>query len=319
MKPYLLVVFIATSVLTIFFGCDLVNTSASDPDDHGSKKIEPYPITISTKPMSYIYETDRSGEPCWMHNGECTYHPVWMTRAGLNSISKWIRTENRETLGRAQVIAGALLAGADTTKEYGQEVLWYPYPFDYTSTVLGERYSINAPWYSGMAQGMVLSLYARLYAATGDTLYRNAAKMSANALHIERTVQPEQSVRPSVTHFEDGYYWIDEYVTKPRKNVYNGMIFALIGLMDARDALGLEVNEEINAALRTIRSQKDSIRNPGGYSFYAARHRGKRELYHGIHIQQFRTLARRTGSSHWGAFADSLIADDSVYAEYLDY
>lgn len=144
--------------------------------------------------------------------------------------------------------------------------------------------------------------------------------MSANALRIERTAQPGQLVHPSVTHFEDGYYWIDEYPSKPRSNVYNGMIFATIGLMDARDVLGLDVDKEINAALSTIRSQKDSIRNLGGYSFYAARYRRKRELYHGIHIQQFRTLARRTGQSHWSAFADSLIADDPVprYDDYIE-
>jgi hypothetical protein len=255
-----------------------------------------------------------------MHNGRCTYHPVWLTRAGLHHISKYIRTGERKSLGRAEVVAEAILAGADTTSEYGRNIIWYPYPYDYTSIVEGEPELLQAPWYSGMAQGLCLSLYARLYQATDDPVYREAARMSANALRIERTSEVGESVQPSVTHFENGYYWVDEYVTNPRKNVYNGMIFALIGMMDARDAIGIDMSDEIQEGLRTIRSQKDSIRSPGGYSYYAARYRRKRKLYHGIHIQQFHTLDRRTGADHWGAFADSLYEDDSVpeYGEYLD-
>ena len=104
----------------------------------------------------------------------------------------------------------------------GKEVaLWY-YPFPFPPR------AYRPQWVSGMAQGVIASLFARAFYLTGNDYYR---KMCVKT--IEGMLLPiEQG--GALHRDEHGCLWIEEYPEeKPLSHVLNGFIYAILGLYDA--------------------------------------------------------------------------------------
>jgi hypothetical protein len=110
---------------------------------------------------------------------------------------------------------------SSTLKVRGKEiVLWY-YDFIFPPR------ACKTHWVSGIAQGIIASLYARAYYLTKNELYRDLCIKSIDGM---------------LTFIEDGgalyrnkgYLWIEEYpIEKPLTHVLNGFVFSLLGLYDA--------------------------------------------------------------------------------------
>ena len=94
----------------------------------------------------------------------------------------------------------------------------YPYQFAYVGFPAG--------WYSGLAQGQVLSVLVRAFVLTNDENYLNLALKIADFMFIS---VDEGGVFQSTP---EGYEWIEEYPTTPPSYVWNGFVFAVMGLID---------------------------------------------------------------------------------------
>jgi hypothetical protein len=94
----------------------------------------------------------------------------------------------------------------------------YPYDFPYVGLAAG--------WYSGMAQGHALNLLIRAFILSDDDYYLNLAQKVVDFMFI--SVDEGGVFR----YTPEGYEWIEEYPTNPPSYVWNGFVFAVMGLID---------------------------------------------------------------------------------------
>lgn len=120
--------------------------------------------------------------------------------------------------------ANFLMGYAIKSELNNQEYWKYPYNFEYPSY----DKIIPAPWYSGMAQGLVIETLLVAYIITGEEKYLNAARYSANTLSVSIE---DGGVAVYINGGKNGI-WFEEYAHKEIEPpiVLNGHNFALIGL-----------------------------------------------------------------------------------------
>jgi hypothetical protein len=157
---------------------------------------------------------------------------------------------------------------------------------------------MTTPWYSGMAQGMTLSLFTRLHEVTGDSKWSTVADQIFHSLELNRS-----GTQPWVTFVDaNGYLWFEEYAKNPPARVLNGHVFATFGMWDyARATRSAAAAALFDAAATTVAHYLPQFRRPGAPSAYALRIPVQDPKYHGIHVQLLAMLARLTGAP---AFAD---------------
>lgn len=177
-----------------------------------------------------------------------------------------------------------------------EDARYFPYKFDYALHNNPDN-MMKSPWYSGLAQGMALSLFSRLKEFT----------------YSEQILCSFKSKR--ITHIDDdGFYWIDEYPFEPPTCVLNGFIYGLYGLYDHyrifkdKESLGY-----LKDGLATVKHYALQYRNPGNVSYYCLAHKvlcNKLDAkYHRTHIGQFRMLYTMTGDKFFRDMAESLLDD----------
>jgi hypothetical protein len=187
-------------------------------------------------------------------------HPVWTAEQGIRAV----QGGDIET---ARAAADAILAEAHSLNG----ALYFPYDFDWTMP-WGK---MEAPWYSGMAQGQVLSLLVRLHEQTGD--YRS---------EVEATFRSFQQPRTMLGALPD------EYPHDPPDLVLNGAVFGIYGMYDywrltGRDAELLAALDELGQTVHRFR---------GDPSWYDLDHQYRSNYYDGVQRAQLRTLADLTGA-----------------------
>jgi hypothetical protein len=261
----------------------------------------------ATWPPSRIH--DRYGVPMRIIGGYRRYHPVGLSMLGLKYLSRYRAAGNRLFLDRAQRVAAGLVRIGVSARGG----IWFPYRF--TWTMHGRADLVNRPpWYSGMAQGLALSFFVRLYEVTGDDAYRVLADRTwASVRNLGRKSDPW------VSRIDSGrYLWIEEY-PQELDRTFNGHVFALIGVYDYykltkdRSLYAPARNTGVLALLRggltTIKAYASTFRDPGTISGYCLAHDYPSPKYHRIHIWQLRHLERMTGDRWFGRMADLYQAD----------
>ena len=101
----------------------------------------------------------------------------------------------------------------------GQWVWQHKFDWEYFRT-------LRAPWYSGLAQGMGLSLLVRIGGETGGEKYFEAADRAFETLSVRLDAGGTLHVD------ERGDWWIEEYITDPPTHILNGFMWALWGVRD---------------------------------------------------------------------------------------
>jgi heparosan-N-sulfate-glucuronate 5-epimerase len=96
-----------------------------------------------------------------------------------------------------------------------------------------KKFQQPAGWPSAMAQGEGASLLSRLYIATGEERWADAARRAVAAMRLPSSAGGVQARLGDEA-------WPEEYPTSPPSFVLNGGIFALWGLYDVGVALGDE-------------------------------------------------------------------------------
>ncbi|HET8786277.1 MAG TPA: D-glucuronyl C5-epimerase family protein [Candidatus Limnocylindrales bacterium] len=252
---------------------------------------------------------DSYGVPMRIYDGVKRYHPVQLARLGLAYLRYYRLRHDPVYLDRAKRIAGGLQRIAVTARGG----LWFPYRFRWTMHGVA-RWVNRPPWYSGMAQGLALALFTRLWQYTADASYRSLADGTYNTM---RTLG--RGTTPWVSWIDGRrYVWIEEY-PQVLDQTLNGFIFAIIGLYDYsqitkdpslyRAARHQDVLALLRGGITTIRAYTPTFRNPGTVSDYCLAHHYRNPKYHPVHITLLRYLTTITGDPWFGRMADAFVAD----------
>ncbi|KAF0301960.1 D-glucuronyl C5-epimerase B [Amphibalanus amphitrite] len=160
------------------------------------------------------------------------------------------------------------------------------------------NHMVLAPdWSSAMAQGQAMSLLTRVYRATGDRRYLDAARRATAPFNKDSA---DGGVR---TMFQDKYVWYEEYPTVPASMVLNGFIYSLMGLYDLwrtdpePAGGGAEAGRLYTAGVSSLRALLP-LYDTGSGTLYDLRHvtchvapNLARWDYHVTHVNQLLVLA----------------------------
>jgi hypothetical protein len=227
-------------------------------------------------------------------DGKLYPHPVAAAQYGMHQV----------TVGHR---AKALAAGnnlLDQAVRGDGGALWLPYRFPFA--LYGDpAKTLTPPWYSAMAQGEALSLFTALAEKTGDARWKRAAD--------EVFASFQTNTYDIVQRDSNGYLWLEEYPHNGTgERVFNGHMFALLGLVDYYDATGRGA-KLIDAALTTTRRYAAAIRNRGQISSYSLGDPADQNAtYHHVHIVLLRSLFRLTGDRYFHRAADEFQSDARV-------
>ena len=266
----------------------------------------PYQTSNLEASLTYSEPLDADSVELFDYMGGTYYHTVSLCNKSYVYIGTYLSTRDERAIFRARKYVDKLLDRCIDDRG----ALWSPMDFDFA--VHGDSsLLLRAPWYSGMAQGELLSVCNRLFVITEDSVYLRAARKLFRSLTLTR-----DGDRNWVTWIDpDGYYWIEEYPHPSRPgHTLNGFIAALFGVYDyilvSNDPLACEVWE---ASLTTLKHYFNEFRQPGGRSLYCLGHRHMASVgYHRFHIEQLRTLFRMTNDSLFVEAADVLEKDFGV-------
>jgi hypothetical protein len=204
---------------------------------------------------------------------------------------------DKAVLQAARIVASRVVRGS----------AWF-YPYKFSFALHGGKDVLPAPWYSMMAQGLALSLFARLAETTKQARWWTAADRTFASFLL-----PFQAGKPWGVYVKDGLIRFEEYA-HPRKLwgdlTYNGHNFAVFGLYDY---WALTENRTCLALLRggmtTARDLIPSLRVRNFRSHYCLRHHYDSGHYHSIHIGQLQKLFAITHDQAFARHADLLYAD----------
>ncbi|MFI7428893.1 D-glucuronyl C5-epimerase family protein [Micromonospora sp. NPDC049836] len=247
---------------------------------------------------------DDQGVRMFRYNDEIYDHPVAQAQWGLSNVRTYLVNRDRSYLDRAVAQAQRNL---DRRVE-SRGAWWYPYEFDVPAC--GQLPVIQAPWYSAMSQGQLLSLFVRLYQVTGDQKWREAADLTFASLLL-----PPGPGLPWASWVDDaGYLWLEEYPVTPGvtgERVLNGHIFALYGVYDywrlTADSRAVAIFD--GAATTLSHYVPTALRMPEWVSRYAVGCPNAYIGYHALHIQQLLKVYEMSRSAVFASLAD-LLRDD---------
>ncbi len=174
---------------------------------------------------------DENGIPKTQYVEGFGYVPTMIFHWGLVQYSKWIETQESVYLDNATKIANWAVVNQSNNGGWA----WF-FEHSFHRGILG---SMDSNWYGGMTQGLGMSFLSRMYNATGNQSYMDAALKSTQLLSIN------VSDGGVLRHYQD-YSWYEEYPTPDAGSfVLNGYIYTLIGLYD----LIQEFNDSISIKL----------------------------------------------------------------------
>ena len=186
---------------------------------------------------------------------------------------------------------------------------WYPYPFPWTYY---ER-TLDAPWWSSMAQGEALSLYSRLAAVTGEARWTEAADRT-----WESFPQQYEADGPWGSLVIEDHLFLEAFAgNQPPLLVANAHVFAMFGLYDYwRLTRNAEAARYFDGAASTVLERMmPLVRVEGGVMYYCVQAEycqsplWQNAHYHPIFVSQLETLANITGDARFTEWHDLLSAD----------
>lgn len=257
-------------------------------------------VAVGPHPSFEVH--DAAGLPMDIVAGRKVYKPAALGQLAIRFMNGyWASGRNDDYLELPQKVAALF----HRIGKHSGGGLYIPYQFDFAMH-RNPADVIKAPWYSAMAQGLALSLYARLYAATGDPADLATAKeLFVSLRHIGRGTAPWVSWVDASRDL-----WLEEYAQAYPEHTINGFFFAAFGIYDYwRETADPAALQTFKAAITTMRHHVLDARNPGGPMDYCLKH-GKAQIkYHWIVVDQLRMVVRITHDAFF-ARAASLFASD---------
>ncbi|GAA1303040.1 D-glucuronyl C5-epimerase family protein [Brachybacterium tyrofermentans] len=286
----------------------------------------PYVITYEgTYPPKKDIDSD--GIVITEYAGSRVYHPVdacWYLFPQLHSYEA---DGDKARLESVLNTTQHLLDGAEEhelPREVGESKTdvstWFPYHFEHRPGGLEN----GPPWYSGMAQGMMLSHLVRLYEVTGEQEWLDHAHLVFNSFRHYRNGD-EANEGPWFVSFVDRddrrFTTFEEYPSRnpdQLSSVVNGNVYAMWGVYDY-----LRVTEDryagkiLGRAISSLIESFEDYRAPGNPSLYGLSPWShvvwfNPESYHNGVVSILRRTADFCGDEQLRAQADLLAEDSSA-------
>jgi hypothetical protein len=280
--------------------------SADTPQLSVAPSLRPY-ARVSAAPLG-AGTRDSTGVPMFRIGTRLFDHPVRQAQDGILALESYRISHDPRQLAQARLDAQRLF----NRRVVRAGAYFFPYPFDFALHGAAVNL-IHAPWYSGMAQGLALSLFSRLADVPGQAAWRSSAAATFTSLLMPPV--PTNTRLPFVSWVDSArHLWIDEYARLPLSKAdrtFNGHIFAVYGVWDyyfsTRDARAVQM---FKGALSTVRFHVGrGWRTSFWISHYCLTHGRQDSKYHGIHTRQLNLLYTLTASTSWAIWSD-LFRDD---------
>lgn len=244
---------------------------------------------------NYAGPFDARGIPLIDYRGRIgrQYNPIAVAHYGLARFNRWC--EGGDDGDRTAWLAVSRWLVANLQPNVHGVPVWFHH-FDWPY-----RQLLEAPWYSGLAQGNGVSMLVRAATETGDDGFADAAHRAFQSLEL-----PVSRGGVLVTDAR-GDVWIEEYLVDPPSHILNGFIWALWGVYDyARWSRRPGAAELWDACVRTLEARLADF-DTGWWSLYEAPTTGRPMpaslYYHRLHAVQLRVLHELTGSAAFAARA----------------
>lgn len=193
---------------------------------------------------------------------------------------------------------------------------WFVYRFTHERG----KVIMQAPWVSGMAQGMLLSLIARMYDHHPSDKLKEYATQTFQSFLKPRT--PDEywvtDVVPCPSDSSIECTFLEEYPQNTiGTQVVNGHIYGMVGLHDYfRMTADEKAKDLFERSAHAIAQSFPLYRNENNISFYAISDLGKETWgtpanYHMGVIRELQALTKITGDKIFSAQADILLHDHS--------
>ena len=254
-----------------------------------------YYMTFAEK-ADYTGHYDEQGVPMLDYRGKIglQYNPIAVAQYGLGNYNLYHRGQQHERKNKFITAADWLVS----TLEQNTHRVWvwnHTFDWEYRST-------LRAPWFSGLAQGQGISLLVRAYAATGNSIYLDAASRAFHAF-----LNPVE--QGGVSYLDPfGNLWFEEYVVSPPTHILNGFIWAAWGVYDFFLATRADIARRLFTQAVDTLTANLSRYDLGFWSLYE--HSGTQlkmiasPFYHRLHVVQLRVLQRLTGEALFGDYAE---------------
>lgn len=182
--------------------------------------IKPYISIISGyEEWEQLYIIDDNGVVCVDYGGDIgiQYNPTTIAQYALACYNNYIETGD-------DAVKDIFLKQVQWLKTHytviNDNTIGYKYDFPWA------RYGLSTGWYSGLAQGQIISVFARAYDLTGDKTLIPLMIKSKNLMLLP--------IKKGglMAHTPEGYIWIEEYPSEKPSLVLNGFVSAVVGLYD---------------------------------------------------------------------------------------
>jgi heparosan-N-sulfate-glucuronate 5-epimerase len=269
-------------------------TPAENPHASANELGEYY--MLFAEKADYSGPSDASGIPQLDYHGHIglQYNPIAIAQYGLGNYNFWRRSAGPARQRKVFLIADWLAAHLEQNPK-GLAVWNHHFNWEY-------RDRLNAPWYSGLAQGQGISLLVRAHKESGDSRYLDAAQRAFASF--------QHPIEEGGVSFVDecGDLWFEEYIVSPPTHILNGFIWALWGVHDYFLATNDPSAQKLfSRGVRTLLHNLDRY-DLGFWSLYEQS--GTRlpmvasPFYHQLHIVQLRVMHRLTGEEKFAEVAD---------------
>jgi len=245
---------------------------------------------------NYDGHFDDQGIPMLNYHGDIglQYNPIAIAQYGLGNYNLYLDINDIEYLDKFYAVADWLI---DSLKPNQKDIyVWHHY-FDFEY-----RDILKSPWYSGLAQGLGLSVLSRAYKESNKQKYLDA--------HTKAWVSMTKTIHDGgvIDIDKDGNYWIEEYIVDPPTRILNGFIWALWGIYDSWKLLEIDLAEDLlKKCYRTLETNIDKYDN-GYWSLYDQAglplDNMTSPFYHKLHIVQLEILSNLSGNKTFQEYAD---------------
>jgi hypothetical protein len=306
------------SVLVVLFpvllllSCDL-NTRADDYDhlqDRGYSLVKvAYNQLYQNRPALYntmnANPMDEAGVSLFAWEGEFYYHPVLIGQRCQQALSDYNNTTDQRYLDYVRASVSAL---SERAARFEDKIL-FSYMFDFSPGHTTLTY--HAPWYSGMAQGVLLSVTSRMYHLTGEARYKELADSTfASLADLDSDKACVYVSQADSLGVPDDYYWVDEYPGPVQRYVLNGSMIGSIGLYDYWWVFGNTLAGRLfSMQLSAVRDNVLLYRNPGAPSSYCLKFKYQDPNYHALHQVLLNQYFLYSGDPYFQAVSNLLSAD----------
>jgi hypothetical protein len=254
----------------------------------GAYYIDMRPAVVHYTENLYGGSFDENGVPMNAGPTGSFYFPINIAQYGFMLHAEWLETGAADTM---TTIEHCLAVLEELKTEDEQQCVWWHRHYE-------EKYEIEPPWASAMAQGELISLYLRLWQALDRPNLFETAQKAYRFMHLPFE---ERGVRRRDEH---GNLWLEEYPSKEPSFVLNGFIYALFGLYDLyRVTRDEEVRRDIDTCIDTLVARLPDF-DSGYWSNYDLQRRELVRYYYqkNVHVPQLAVLEALTGNPVFGYY-----------------